>query len=146
MKNTGILTAFICCTIIAGLTISKSAAAGVSIGISYSGGGHGYRDYYGYENHGRHARKQHQDDYKGHYYKYEPYRHNYRYDNYQHGYRRSYLEHRGIYNRPRWQNPCREVSKYSNDEYGHRHKIGGMMCFDRYGEGYVVEGSRYYIW
>jgi len=41
--------------------------------------------------------------------------------------------------------PCHQVSKYTYDEYGNAHKIGGTMCYNNYGEGYVVEGSRYEI-
>lgn len=41
--------------------------------------------------------------------------------------------------------PCHQVSKYIYDEYGNAHKIAGTMCYNNYGEGYVVEGSRYEI-
>jgi len=41
--------------------------------------------------------------------------------------------------------PCHQVSKYTYDEYGNAHKIAGTMCYNNYGEGYVVEGSRYEI-
>lgn len=41
--------------------------------------------------------------------------------------------------------PCQQVSKYTRDEYGNAHKIAGTMCYNNYGEGYIVEGSRYEI-
>jgi hypothetical protein len=41
--------------------------------------------------------------------------------------------------------PCQQVSKYTYDEYGNAHKIAGTMCYDNYGQGYVVDGSRYEV-
>ena len=39
---------------------------------------------------------------------------------------------------------CHPVYKYGYHN-GYRAKIGGTMCYDRYGNGYVVRGSRYVI-
>lgn len=39
---------------------------------------------------------------------------------------------------------CHPVYKYGYHR-GYRAKIGGTMCYDRYGNGYVVRGSRYVI-
>ena len=40
---------------------------------------------------------------------------------------------------------CTPVSKIGYDGYGRAIRIGGTMCFDGYGAGYVVPGSRYVI-
>ncbi len=40
---------------------------------------------------------------------------------------------------------CTPVSKIAYDGYGRPIRIGGTMCFDRYGVGYIVPGSRYVI-
>lgn len=58
-------------------------------------------------------------------------------------YGRPYSDIGGYYNNRK---SCHPVSKYTYDDYGNRHKIGGTMCYDKYGEGYIVEGSRYKIW
>ena len=41
--------------------------------------------------------------------------------------------------------PCHAVSKTGYDDYGRKAKIGGTMCYDSYGNSYVVKGSRYVI-
>jgi len=38
---------------------------------------------------------------------------------------------------------CRTVSKMGYDAYGNAARIGGTMCYDDYGQGYIVPGSRY---
>ena len=40
---------------------------------------------------------------------------------------------------------CHTVSKTGYDGYGRKAKIGGTMCYDSYGNSYVVKGSRYVI-
>lgn len=40
---------------------------------------------------------------------------------------------------------CHPVYKIVYDHYGQPMKIGGTMCYDEYGNGYVVPGSRYLI-
>ncbi len=40
---------------------------------------------------------------------------------------------------------CREVTKYGFDRFGRRAKIGGTMCFDRYGNSYILSHSRHVI-
>ncbi|MFQ5533200.1 MAG: hypothetical protein ACE5EM_00050 [Sphingomonadales bacterium] len=40
---------------------------------------------------------------------------------------------------------CHPVSKPGYDHHGRRIRIGGTMCYDRHGEPYVVQGSRYII-
>ena len=47
-------------------------------------------------------------------------------------------KHYGRYN-------CHSVSKWAYDDYGQKLKIGGTMCYDAYGQAYVVPGSRYLI-
>jgi len=46
---------------------------------------------------------------------------------------------------PHHRKSCRPVFKYTYDRYGRRTKTGGTMCYDAYGEGYVVPGSRYVV-
>ena len=52
--------------------------------------------------------------------------------------RGSLRQHRGKYD-------CHAVSKWGYDNYGQKAKISGTMCYDVYGQGYVVPGSRYII-
>ena len=40
---------------------------------------------------------------------------------------------------------CHTVSKIGYDDYGRKAKMGGTMCYDSYGNSYVVKGSRYVI-
>ncbi len=40
---------------------------------------------------------------------------------------------------------CRAVIKYGFDRFGRRAKIGGTMCFDRYGNSYILSHSRHVI-
>lgn len=44
----------------------------------------------------------------------------------------------------RYHRGCRKVSKHGY-YHGREAKIGGTMCYDRYGEPYIVQGSRYVI-
>jgi len=41
--------------------------------------------------------------------------------------------------------PCHPVVGYGHDHFGRRAEFGGTMCYDRFGRGYVVPGSRYLI-
>ena len=147
MKNTGTLIGVACCIIVIGLITTKSVFAGTRIEI-HSGGihlSHNYkRSYYG-KNYGRGYKRHY--NYGNHYsygYRNKPYRHSYRYNSYRNHYDRPYIKYGGNYYKQA--KSCHPVSKYTYDDYGDRHKIGGTMCYDRYGEGYVVEGSRYQIW
>lgn len=40
---------------------------------------------------------------------------------------------------------CHPVIGRGRDHFGRRAKFGGTMCYDHYGRGYVVAGSRYVI-
>ncbi len=40
---------------------------------------------------------------------------------------------------------CHTVSKIGYGDYGRKAKIGGTMCYDSYGNSYIVKGSRYVI-
>ena len=40
---------------------------------------------------------------------------------------------------------CRAVTKFGFDRFGRRAKIGGTMCFDRFGNSYVLSRSRHVI-
>lgn len=41
--------------------------------------------------------------------------------------------------------PCHPVIGHGFDQFGRRAKFGGTMCYDRYGNSYVVAGSRHVI-
>ncbi len=40
---------------------------------------------------------------------------------------------------------CHTVDKIGYDDYGRKAKIGGTMCYNSYGNSYIVKGSRYVI-
>jgi len=40
---------------------------------------------------------------------------------------------------------CHPVVGHGQDAYGRRAKFGGTMCYDRFGNGYVVAGSEHVI-
>ncbi len=41
---------------------------------------------------------------------------------------------------------CRAVIKFGFDRFGRRAKIGGTMCFDRYGNSYILSHRRHVIY
>lgn len=41
--------------------------------------------------------------------------------------------------------PCHPVIGHGFDQFGRRAKFGGTMCYDRYGNSYVVAGSQHVI-
>lgn len=47
--------------------------------------------------------------------------------------------------RTRYSAGCRAVIKFGFDRFGRRAKIGGTMCFDRYGNPYILSHSRHVI-
>jgi hypothetical protein len=60
-----------------------------------------------------------------------------------HGYRYGgYSSRSGTY---RYLGRCRYVTKFGYDRFGRRAKIGGTMCFDRFGKAYVLSHSRHVI-
>ena len=87
----------------------------------------------------RHQKKQH----SAHRYSYKPYssygykRHNYQSKHYNNNYQYN------RYNNHHSQKACHPVTKIVTDHYGRYQSIGGTMCYDNYGQGYVVTGSRY---
>lgn len=103
-----------------GSTFSASAAA--DIGLHFNGL---HIDLGGHRNHYKYNR---------HYPKYKAQSHYQRHSS--HTYGRDYSNYR---------KPCHQVSKIYHDEYGDPHRIAGTMCYDRYGAGYVVDGSRYHL-
>ena len=38
---------------------------------------------------------------------------------------------------------CRSTYKYQYDEHGNKIRINGTLCYDSYGNAYIVPGSRY---
>jgi len=108
--------------------IARDSHRNSSISLGYSGGhsSHHSSVYLGYSNKRNHHTKKH-DSYNS--YSTSSYR---RQHNYQ---RNSYNNH--------YQKSCRPVSKIIVDAYGHYQNVGGTMCYDSYGQGYIVNGSRY---
>lgn len=115
------------------LVISTSAIArdshrNSSISLGYSGGHNSHHSsvYLGYSNKRNHHNKKH--------YSYNSYPTR-SYGNHHNYYRNSYNNN--------YQKACHPVSKRTVDHYGHYKDVGGTMCYDSYGQGYVVNGSRY---
>jgi len=52
--------------------------------------------------------------------------------------------HDNSYRHNRYQKSCHPVSKNIIDRYGHHRKVAGTMCYNKYGQSYIVSGSRYY--
>ena len=115
--------------------ISTSSTAG-SLTLGYSSGGHHNKHYNG----GHHYSPRHYNYDNGHrnshspkYYAYPSYpvQSHHNYNNYS--------------NHSSYTKPCRQVSKIVVDGYGGYKNIGGTLCYDRYGQGYIVSGSRYHM-
>jgi hypothetical protein len=53
--------------------------------------------------------------------------------------------HRPAYHNRRIQAACHPVVGHGRDHFGRQAKFGGTMCYDRFGNGYVVAGSRHVI-
>ena len=41
--------------------------------------------------------------------------------------------------------PCQPVVGHGFDQFGRRAKVGATMCYDRFGNGYVLQGSEHII-
>ena len=97
---------------------------------------HGHHDhYYHGDGHGKYKKKHghyHDDHYRGghKYKKHKGWRRS------RHGYRGGHGYYRG--------HGCHPVYKYKW-RHGHKVKIGGTQCYNRYGHPYIVPGSRYVI-
>lgn len=53
--------------------------------------------------------------------------------------------HRSAYPNYRLGASCHPIVGHGRDHFGRRAKFGGTMCYDHYGRGYVVAGSRHVI-
>ena len=119
--------------ILIGGFLMQPAKAGISISIS-SGHHHQHSAYCGHN----YKRK--------HYYQRSYPR---KYNSHGYGYRdknhRRYGKHAGYKNKHLGRYDCHAVSKWAYGDYGQKLKIGGTMCYDAYGQSYVVPGSRYLI-
>jgi hypothetical protein len=115
--------------------ISTPLTAG-SLTLGYSSGGH----------HNKHYNSGHHNSYRHHNYSYG-HRNSYRYKHYAYpSYPiSSYRNNNNYSNHSSYTKPCHQVSKTVVDGYGQYQKIGGTMCYNSYGQGYVVSGSRYQI-
>lgn len=108
-------------------------------------GGHGD------DRHGGHAPRYEQDDRHGYRDRHEDrHRHRHRYWR-RHGHHGVRVHdwkpfgHRHAYGHRRIHAACHPVVGHGHDHFGRRAKFGGTMCYDRFGRGYVVAGSRYVI-
>lgn len=64
------------------------------------------------------------------------------FSHYRGGYSNAYPRHSYRYGTDYTDRACQKVSKIVT-ENGYSHRVGGTMCYDRYGESYIVPGSRY---
>ena len=161
MKKTGALFLNIIGVFVFLLTFSSSVTAAVQlhsnnlhIGFDSHRNQNHYRHnkYYGhnkrnnyYSNHRKHHYQKH--NVYGHYNSHNNSRHNnHSYPNhiYYRNHRRFTSSHRR-YNQSysSYRKPCHQVSKVYYDEDGVPHNTTGTMCYDQYGEAYIVSGSRY---
>ena len=151
MKHLAKLVALPAVVLAVGLApTGATLAGGDHFSIHYSTGYHGGGSYsYGNKHrkqykHGKHYNKRR----GGHaYYPFSHKRRGYGHS-YGHGgraYDNSYGYKRHSYGRGHEYRGCHKVSKYDYDSYGRKVKIGGTMCYDNYGSGYIVPGSRYLI-
>jgi len=81
---------------------------------------------------------------------YQPSRYSHR-NNYYQQPRYSKRHHYSSYNNDKYSNrhyrqnhqACHPVSKLKTNRYGRTTNIGGTMCYNKYGQGYIVKGSRH---
>lgn len=166
MKNSILSTGIVFSILVLGLTVANPVNAYKKMGV-YSGGLHHVhrykRNHYG-KRYSRGKNRRHRYGKRYSYgYKHKPYYRKYGYGSYGGYFGKPYKKHRYKYKRHYYgkgyglgyqgngryygrKKFCHPVSKYIYDDYGNRNKIGGTMCYDQYGQGYVVEGSRYKIW
>ncbi len=105
----------------------------VHLGIGgHSHRGHYYPKYKSYHRYSRHSRKNYYSKHHKYHYGHTPY---------------SRYKRKRYYKRPyaNYRKPCHQVSKTVYDEYDIPHTIAGTMCYDRYGDSYIVSGSRYHV-
>ncbi len=112
-----------------GFTATPAVAGGYALTLGHHNGhSHGHYSY----------------NYDHHY----SYGHNYSYGN-SYNYRQpNYYQsrsHNNYNNTSSYSKPCHQVSKTIVNDYGEYQRIGGTMCYDSYGQAYVVKGSRYLI-
>lgn len=125
----------------------------------HKGQKHAYREGRG---HGRHVKKH---AYKhGHKNRYDKgYKHGRKHHRPSHGYKHGKLIYNFVFGFPGYgswaphgyrqhkrvrhyrHNSCHPVSRLGYDRYGRKVKFGGTMCYDRYGDSYIVKGSRHII-
>ena len=100
-----------------------------SLALGYSGGHYGQHSsvYLGYSKNRNHHYKKHYS-YKR--YSTRSYGNNYNYN--RHSYNNNV------------RTSCHPVSKTIVDHYGQYQNVGGTMCYDSYGQGYIVNGSRFF--
>lgn len=106
-----------------------ASAGGFSIG--YSSGGHQSHHY----NHKRHSSAKYYSYNYGHSRSY--YSKHYARPSYQSNIQHNYS------NRSTYSKSCHPVSKTIINEYSEYQKISGTMCYNTYGQAYIVPGSRF---
>ncbi|OUR63634.1 hypothetical protein A9Q79_09850 [Methylophaga sp. 42_25_T18] len=138
------------CLLAIGLLLLSTSAVATDYrqhgGLSFSFGSHGNHIRFGYaDKHYDHS-SHHIYRYR-HHYSHKPYHsYKYRYSPFwgyrSFGYKQPRYNH-NRYNRDIVKKPCHPVTKVIVDRHGQYRGIAGTMCYDRYGNGYVVKGSRY---
>ena len=121
----------------AGLAVSTPASAdNIGIGINPYGFSLNYNSNSYYGRHNKHAYRQ---PYYGRRHKHR------RHFNRRRKHNNYYYSNNYYQNGPRYANQgCQPTSK-SGYWHGRQARIGGTMCYDAYGNGYIVQGSRYLI-
>lgn len=147
---------------IAGLALGATAIATPAVADGNHnrghGGKHGGYSSYGKSGHGHHGGQKQKHAYKKGYK--QGYKNGHR-SSYRHHRSRAYWRkhghhgvsvyawkprsHRPAYTQRRIHAACHPVVGNGRDHFGRRAKFGGTMCYDRFGYGYVVAGSRHVI-
>jgi len=115
-------------------------------GLSFSFGTHGNHIRFGYSNKHYDHTPHHKYWYR-HHFSHKPFHsYKYRYSPFfgyrSFGYKQpSYKQNR--YKRDIVKKPCHPVTKVIVGRHGQYRGVDGTMCYDQYGNGYVVKGSRY---
>ena len=112
------------------IQVSSATDYGYSYGSnSHHGHGkhHNYRHHYG---NSRHYNSNHYRKHNNHSY----------YPSYSYGYSSNYSGNASNYSSGK---DCRPTHKYQYDEHGNEIRINGTLCYNSYGNAYIVPGSRY---
>jgi hypothetical protein len=116
-------------------------------------GGHRYKKHGGHHGHKKHHGLGHllhgllggYNNHGGGHHKSYGYNNGHYGGSYSGGYGGGHKKHRGGYAKQGYARGCHQVTKQVRDDYGYRKTIAGTMCYDHYGQPYIVKGSRYVV-